>query len=308
MMVSEVGFGGLAIGGGRWSGVTDEDSLAALQRAFELGVTFFDTADLYGYGHSEELIGQAFSGKRSHVVIATKFGKDFRFGEPVRDNYSAAYIRIAVEDSLRRLNSDYIDLYQVHNPPQKLAKDDKVWDTLAALKAEGKIRAFGVSTKNAYDARAYLRAEESAGEPGRFGDTLQVAYNMLDQEAAVKDVFVDAHRQDWGMIGRVPLASGVLSGKYGVDHVFEPGDFRGDWSPETKAEKVRRVDALRFLENDARTLGQAAIAFCLSEPAMSTVISGAKSAVQVEGNVAAGEHAPLSADEMRRVRELYTAG
>ena len=304
LMVSEVGFGGLPIGGLRWGDVRDEESLAALQRAFELGVNFFDTADLYGRGHSEELLGQALGEVRHHVLIATKAGFDFHHGEPVRNNFEPANIRTALEHSLARLRTDYIDVYQLHNPPQKLAKDERVWETLREMQAAGKIRYFGVSCRTANDARAFMRAAEANANPRGFGDTLQVAYNLLDQEAAAKDVFVEAHRHDWGVIGRVPLASGALSGKYGASHKFPANDFRVDWSGERLAEMSRRVEALRFLETPERTLAQAAIAFCLSQPAVSTVISGAKTAAQVEENAAASAHAPLSDDELRRTQTV----
>jgi aryl-alcohol dehydrogenase-like predicted oxidoreductase len=301
LMVSEIGFGGLPIGGIRWGDVRDEESLEALQRAFDLGVNFFDTADVYGRGHSEELIAQALGGVRPQVVIATKGGIDFYRGEPGRSNFDSAYLRTAVEKSLARLRTDYIDVYQLHNPPQKLAKDDSVWEMLRELQAAGAIRYFGVSARTANDARAYLRAAEPDGDQRRFGDTLQVAYNLLDQEAAAKDVFVEAHRQDWGVISRVPLASGMLTGKYGAGHRFADTDFRADWSRERLAETAARVEAYRFLEREGRTLAQAAIAFCLSQPAISTVITGAKTAAQMEENAAASEMAPLTDEELRAV-------
>ena len=307
LMVSEVGFGALAIGGLRWSGVDDERSLAALRRAFDLGVNFFDTADVYGRGHSEELIGRAFAGRRASVIIATKVGFDFYRGEPVRSNFRPEYIRTALEKSLSRLGSDYVDIYQLHNPPQKLAKEAGVWETLADLKARGMVRFYGVSARTANDALAYLRSAEEDGEGSRrFGDTLQVAYNLLDQEAATKGAFVQAFRQDWGVIARVPLASGMLGGKYGAGHEFPPDDFRSDWSRERVAETARRVQTLRFLVREPiATLPQAALAFVLSQEAVSTVIAGAKTPEQVEENAAASDLAPLPDEDLRRAQVLY---
>lgn len=306
LMVSEVGFGGLPIGGLRWGDVRDEESLAALGRAYELGTNFFDTADVYGRGHSEELIGQALGDVRHHVLIATKAGIDFYHGEPTRNNFEPAYIRQAVERSLERLRTDYIDMFQLHNPPQKLAKEPGIWDELRMLQSEGKVRYFGVSCRTANDARAYMRAAEAQDDPRAFGDTLQVAYNLLDQEAAAKDVFVEAHRHDWGIISRVPLASGPLSGRYGANHKFPPNDFRADWSAERLADMETRVDALRFLERPGQSLAQAAIAFCLSQPAVSTVITGAKTPPQVEENAAASDMAPLADEELARIGLLST--
>ena len=302
MMVSEIGFGAFPIGGGMWGPVADSESLAALQRAFDLGVNFFDTADVYGHGRSEELIGRAFFGKRANVIIASKVGFDFRAGEPARPNFDPAYIRSALEASLARLGTDYIDLYQLHNPPQKLAREESVWETLRDLKAEGKMRFYGVSARTANDALAYMKAAQGDGAPSRrFGDTMQVAYNLLDQEAALKGVFVEAYRQDLGVISRVPLASGMLGGRYGAGHGFAAGDFRGDWSADRLSEMVRRVDALRFLATPERSLAQAALAFALSQQAVSTVIAGAKTAAQGEENAAASELGPLSEDELRQV-------
>jgi aryl-alcohol dehydrogenase-like predicted oxidoreductase len=310
LMVSEVGFGGWPIGGQMWGSVEDEESLAALQRAFDLGVNFFDTADIYGHGHSEELIGQVFSSVRPNVLIATKCGLDFYRGEPAKTNFTPEYIRTALEKSLARLRTDYVDVYQLHNPPQKLAKDDAVWETLDTLKSEGKVRFFGVSARTANDARAYLRAADGEDAPSRrFGDTLQVAYNLLDQEAAAKDVFVGAHRHDWGVISRVPLASGVLSGKYDATHYWPPTDFRAAWSRERLAETVRRVEALRFLvKPPLETMAQAAVAFALSQEAVSTVITGAKTAEQVEDNIRASQCAPLAADDLRAAQGLWERG
>ncbi len=317
MMVSEIGFGALPIGGRMWGPVDDEQSLAALQRAFDLGVNFFDTADVYGHGRSEELIGRAFgqtaarrgAGRRANVIIATKVGFDFYRGEPARSNFDPAYIRSALEQSLARLGADYVDLYQLHNPPQKLVRDEAIWETLRDLKTEGKLRFFGVSARTANDALAFLKAADTGDEPSRrFGDTLQVAYNLLDQETAAKGVFVEAYRQGWGVISRVPLASGMLSGRYAADHRFPRDDFRAAWPPERLAETVRRVESLRFLARPERSMAQAALAFTLSQEAVSTVIAGAKTAAQVEENVAASELAPLGEEELRRAQEMWENG
>jgi aryl-alcohol dehydrogenase-like predicted oxidoreductase len=235
------------------------------------------------------------------VIIATKAGMDFYRGEPARSNFTAAYLRTALDKSLARLRTDYVDVWQMHNPPQKLAKDDAVWETFRELQAAGKVRYFGVSARTANDARAYLRAAGAGDDSRRFGDTLQVAYNLLDQEAAAKDVFVEAHRQDWGVISRVPLASGMLSGRYDASHRFADTDFRADWSRERLSETAARVESFRLLERQGRTLAQAAIAFCLSQPAVSTVITGAKTPAQVEENAAASDMAPLADEELRAV-------
>jgi aryl-alcohol dehydrogenase-like predicted oxidoreductase len=310
MMVSEIGFGGWPIGGLRWGSVEDEDSLAALQRAFDLGINFYDTADVYGHGRSEELIGQAFASRRPNVVIATKVGVDYYTREPAGHNFSPEYIRIALERSLERLRTDYVDILQLHNPPQKLAKDDGVWGMLAELKREGKARFFGVSARTVNDALAYLKTAHAGEEHSRrFGDTLQVPFNLLDQEAAAKGVFVEAYRQDWGIISRLPLASGMLTGKYAGDHYFTPDDFRSMWSPGRIRETARRVETLRFLvKPPVGSMTQAALAFVLSQEAVSTVITGAKTDAQVEENARAPELAPLPEEDLRRAQELWEGG
>lgn len=307
MMVSEVGIGTSPIGGMIWGKVDEGEAVEALRRAFDLGVNFFDTADVYGHGHSEELIARAFEDVRPNIVIATKGGLDFRRPGHARPNFEPHYLRDALDASLERLRTDYVDLYLLHNPPQKLAKDDRVWDLLSELKSAGTVRFFGISARTANDARFYLKtAHDDGGEHSRrYGDVVQIAYNMLDQEAATKGVFVEAARQDWGVVSRVPMASGMLSGKYAADHYFPPDDFRGDWSRERLEETVRRVEALRFLAHDDRSLAQTAIAFALSQEAVSTVITGVKNAAQVEEDAAASEHAPLDDYDLRAAQDLY---
>lgn len=308
MMVSEVGFGTSPIGGMIWGSVNEDESIVALRRAYELGINFFDTADVYGHGRSEELLAEAFASVRPNIVITTKGGLDFRMRSGhARPNFDPGYLRDALDASLARLQTDYVDVYLLHNPQQKVAKDDRVWALLDDLKRAGKVRFYGVSARTASDARYYLQTAHSENDEHsrRYGDVIQVAYNMLDQEAALKDVFVGAARQDWGVVSRVPLASGMLSGKYEAGHYFPSNDFRGDWSPARYAESVRRVEALRFLAGDNRSLAQTAIAFALSQEAVSTVIAGAKNPAQVEENAAATEFAPLPDEDLRAAQELY---
>lgn len=231
---------------------------------------------------------------------------DLYGGEPARPNFDPDYIRTALERSLQRLRTDYVDLYQLHNPPQKLAVEDAVWETLADLRRQGKVRFYGISARTVNDALRYLKAD--AREPGRFGDTVQVAYNMLDQQAATKGVFVLARRRDIGVIACVPLASGMLTGKYGSGHRFPPEDFRSDWPPARLRETARRVEALRFLVGPQRTHVQTALAFVLSQEAVSTVIAGARNALQVEENVGASDMAPLPDEDLRAAQELYERG
>src|SRR5437660_6580356 len=178
LKVSEVGFGGWEIGGndyGNSYGPTDDkQSLAAIGRALELGCNFFDTADVYGHGHSEELLGQALAERRSEVIIATKVGGDFYHGTP-RMNFTSDYLQFALGKSCERLGSSYIDLYQLHNPPIQLVKDGRVFKTLEKLKAAGKIRHYGISIHDPQEGLLAMRDRELGA--------IQVAFNLVRQEA-----------------------------------------------------------------------------------------------------------------------------
>ena len=295
--VSEIGFGGWAIGGNAYGdsyGYTEDDaSLAAIQRALALGCTFFDTADAYGYGHSEELLGRALR-QRSDVVVATKVGSNF-YGEHPVDDFSGSYIRSALEKSRQRLQRDVIDVYQLHNPPKDLLADPRTYEILQQLKAEGRIRAYGVSVFHYDEALAAIEA----GQP----DVIQLPYNLLN--TAAEELFPVAQREGVGIIAREPLASGFLSGKYSVDAKFGPGDFRADLPRQYVQAMVSSAEAFRFLEaGGARTLVQAALRFVLEQEAVSTVITGIKTVAQAEEDLGASDVPPLTPAERRRVREL----
>ena len=295
--VSEIGFGGWAIGvnayGDSYGYTEDDASLAAIQRALALGCTFFDTADAYGYGHSEELFGRALRG-RSDVVVATKVGSNF-YGEHPVDDFSGSYIRSALEKSRQRLQRDVIDVYQLHNPPKDLLADPRTYEILQQLKAEGRIRAYGVSVFHYDEALAAIEA----GQP----DVIQLPYNLLN--TAAEELFPVAQREGVGIIAREPLASGFLSGKYSVDAKFGPGDFRADLPRQYVQAMVSSAEAFRFLEaGGARTLVQAALRFVLEQEAVSTVITGIKTVAQAEEDLGASDVPPLTPEERRRVREL----
>src|SRR3990170_1529119 len=182
--VSEVGFGIWTVATNWWGEHTDEEAIAMMRRAFDLGLTFFDAADTYGNGHGEELLGQAFAGRRQEIVIATKFGYDFYSHAGPRDgqrelpqDFSPAFVRRALEGSLRRLNTDYIDLYQLHNPRLTALESDELFALLDALKAEGKIRAYGAALGPAIgwlDEGTYAMRRRKIG-------SVQMIYNLLEQ-------------------------------------------------------------------------------------------------------------------------------
>ena len=289
IQVSEVGFGAWAIGGnkhGHSYGPTDNaESLRAIVRALDMGCTFFDTADIYGHGLSEKLLGQALQNRRSECVIATKVGNDFYHG-PVRKNFDPDYIRSALDQSLTRLRTDYIDVYQLHNPPLMMLQRGEHYAVLDELKQAGKIRYYGVSVHDAYEGTMAIHT----GKP----DVIQVVYNILRPDAR-EELFSLAQEEEIGLIIREPLASGMLTGKYAADTTFPEGDIRATWPQEYLLMQVQVAEKLRFLVAEGeRTLAQAALRFILDEPAVSVVIPGIKTTAQAEENLASSDLPPLS--------------
>ncbi len=290
--VSEIGFGAWAIGGNKhgnsYGPTEDKASLDALAKALEMGCNFFDTADVYGYGHSEELLGQALRHKRDEVFLATKVGGDFYSGY-TRMNFSAQYIRFALEKSLERLQTQWVDLYQLHNPSLEMIEDGRVFAVMEELKREGKIRAIGVSVFDPEEGIAAIR-------DGRC-DSIQVVFHLLRREAQ-RELFPLAAQTGTAIIAREPLMNGFLTGKFLQSPRFYPGDIREGW-PQDYIEAMRRkVDALRFLAGGERTMAQAAIRFALSDKAVSTVIPGCKTADQSAENFAAAQCKDLTQAEM----------
>jgi aryl-alcohol dehydrogenase-like predicted oxidoreductase len=292
LMTSEVGIGAWAIGGG-WGPVDDEISVAAIQKAMDAGVSFVDTADVYGDGHSEEVIGRALEGNARHrAVIATKAG----LKSPSGNDFSPHHIAAAADASLQRLNTDYIDILQLHNPTQAALEDPELWETLRSLKHEGKIRAYGASVQSPRDA---VKAIEN-GEV----DTVQVVFNVIDQEARV--LFETARSRNVGIIARVPLASGFLTGKYSQDHKFHRTDWRARLGEPRRRLMVRRAQALDLVtEALGSTRAQAALAFVLSYPDVGVTIPGVKTPEQAQENAAATDHAPLAQPLLRHLEQAY---
>lgn len=305
LMVGELGFGAWAIGGGfqvngqgMGYGTTDDQvSLAALARAFELGVNFVDTADTYGAGHSETLIGRALKLAPRRVHVATKAGNVLRDSEPPRKDFSAKHLRQACDRSLSRLGVTCIDLYQLHNPPREVLADPQVWDTLRELKDRGKIAHYGVSISAPEEGLLALEKGEV--------EAIQVCYHLLNSLAA-QELFPLAEKKGVGIIVREPLANGILSGKYRPGHLFSETDHRRQtFSAEKLAAALQRVEALRFLSLDTqRTLAQAALQFTLAHEAVSVVIPGIRTPQQAEENVAAASSTVpgLSAEELARIQ------
>ncbi len=294
--VSEIGFGAWAIGGTGYGPTSDAESLRALETALDRGVNFFDTADVYGNGRSESLVAKFLKGKsRRGIFIATKAGWDFYHGGN-RKNFDPGYLRFACEKSLARLDSETIDLYQLHNPSAELIRRGEILDALEGLKKEGKIRAIGISVHTPEEALAAL-------EDGR-ADTLQLVYSLLDQEMG-DEVFGAAKARGIGLIIREPLAYGFLSGKYKAGHVFHKDDHRRRFSAETVETNLRKIDEIkRVLSHHPHPLAQVALEYILRREEVSTVIPGAKTVEQVLINTEASAAPKLREEEARQLADL----
>jgi aryl-alcohol dehydrogenase-like predicted oxidoreductase len=303
--VSEVGFGAWAIGGTAslgqfqigWGKVDDSESIRAIEAAFELGIDFFDTADVYGAGHSEELLAKVFSTRRDQVVIASKGGNlTDKHGQWQKD-FSGEFLSQRVEDSLRRLKSDYIDLYQLHTPStgEQLEQALANAETLDRLVEQGKIRAYGISIGPLEHG---LRQIEAG-----YGSTIQVVYNILQREPE-KELLPKAKEAKIGIIPRVPLAYGFLTGKFTKDSTFGPDDHRShSVPPEKLRDWVEKTDRLKPIAAEVGiSMPQLALQYILAHEAVSVVIPGAKSEQQVKQNAAAGMAEPLSDDIIENIR------
>ena len=286
--VSEIGFGGWAIGGAMdvagfpvgWANTTDDESLDAIRRAVELGVNFFDSADIYGHGRSESLLGMVLSRRRKEMVIATKVGNVKTATGEHRKDFSKKHIFHAIDGSLRRLRTDYVDLYQVHNPTIADLEREEIQDAMEMLQSLGKIRFWGVSISLPQDGVEIIQR--------RWGYCLQVLFNVLNQ-APAEQLFPLAQERGYGIIARFPLASGLLTGKFRTNMTFAKTDVRQNFLTARRLEEaIEKVDEVRSIVGGAaKSLGQAALSFALAHPAVSTVIPGARTQRQVEQNVSA---------------------
>jgi aryl-alcohol dehydrogenase-like predicted oxidoreductase len=307
LSVSTVGFGVWTVST-TWWGITDEEfGKSLLRRAYDLGVTFFDTADTYGDGRGETILAEALGDVRDKIVIATKFGYDFygdneRRGQRERpQDFSPKFVRFACEQSLARLGTDTIDLWQIHNPRMPVVQNDELFATLEDLKREGKVRHYAAALGPANG----WEAEGLAISRNRDIATLQVIYNMFEQDPG-RRLIEACERDGVGAIIRVPHSSGLLEGKYTLDTTFAPGDHRAHRPREWLIEGLQKLDKVKFLaEETGRTIGQAAIQYCLESPNVVSVLPNVYDADQIEEFVAGADVPPLTADEFARVAEMY---
>jgi len=309
LQVSEVGLGAMPFGGMvtqadgtsfGWTGTEDQECIALVHRCEELGVNLIDTAEAYGNGHGETVIGQALQGRRDRWIVATKVNPN-PGSDATTPNEDAVRKRItkACEQSLQRLQTDYIDLYQLHRVPHVWAMP-VVMATLAELQQTGKIRWYGISTND----------REAINQLRTLGPlhVLQIGYNLLERDAdALLNWALDEHI---GTLIRVPLAKGMLTGKYsGASALSMPeGDHRHERfnRPETR-EGLSNLTELGFLQTPKRSMVQSALRFVLDHPGVSCVISGAKTRQQAEENARASDVSSLTQDELARALPLADA-
>jgi aryl-alcohol dehydrogenase-like predicted oxidoreductase len=305
LRVSEVSFGAWAIGSG-WGKVDDSESLAALGRAVDLGVTFIDTADVYGDGRSERLIGRLLKQRSEQIHVATKAGR--RLDPHVAEGYTVENIRGFVERSLENLGVQTIDLLQLHCPPTAVYYQPELFEGLDAMVAEGKLRNYGVSVEKVEEA---LKAIEYPGVK-----TVQIIFNMFRQRPS-ELFFREAKTRNVGVIVRVPLASGLLTGKMSRNTRFEEDDHRNynrSGASFDRGETFAGVDYERGLQAVAElqkivpegfSMAQFALKWILSFDAVSCTIPGAKRPAQVEDNCAASDLPALTPQAAQKVKTIY---
>jgi aryl-alcohol dehydrogenase-like predicted oxidoreductase len=292
MYVSEIGLGAWQLANPDW-GIDDRDeALRIVRKSLEAGCNFFDTAPGYGYGRSEELLGQALQGVRKDIIICTKFS---HYSADGKRDFDAENVRPVLEGSLRRLQTDYVDMLLLHNPPREMMNGNnapELYAELEKLKAEGKVREYGISL----DWREEVEmAVETTGSKA-----LEVFFNAFYQEPL--PAFKLAQEKGVGLIVKVPLDSGWLSGRYRRNSRFD--DVRNRWSPEVIARRGALVEKFAELVPPGMPMAHAAIQYCLAQPEVSTVIPGAKTVEQALDNFAAADQ-QLPEESVQAIYKLW---
>jgi aryl-alcohol dehydrogenase-like predicted oxidoreductase len=312
LTVSEVGFGLWTVSTGWWGSFSEADAIALMQKALDCGVTLFDAADTYGNGLSEELIAKAFPNKRDQIVIATKVGYDFvhhgderRGQREIPQDFSPEAIRRATDAALTRLNTDRIDLLQLHNIRMEQVDDDRVWETLEQLKKVGKIRYYGIALGPAI---GWLY-EGVRSVQQRNLTSVQHIYNILEQYPGkeIQESAVEASKDTMFLI-RVTHSSGMLEGHYTADTQFPPNDHRNHRPRSWLLNGVKKVEQLRFLEGPGRTLGQAALQWLLRDPRIASTLPNIYDEKQLIEFASAPDTPALTDEEMDRIQSLYAVG
>lgn len=305
--VSEVGFGVWTVGTSWWGKIEEPQGINLLRQAFDLGVNFFDTGDTYGEGYGEEILAKALKTERHDIVIGTKFGYDFythivREGHQERpQKWTPGFVRYACEQSLRRLDTDYIDLYQLHNPKMDAIEDDELYGTLDELVKEGKILHYGF----AIGPDIGWEEEGAAAIQYREAQAMQIIYSILEQDPA-RAWFPLAQERQTGLITRVPHASGMLDGTYTKDTVFDASDHRSHRRQEWLNASLAKIAHLDFLtENLDATIGQIAIKFALSGGMVAAALPNITNLPQLREFAGASETEDIPQEFLDRLSELY---
>ncbi len=304
--VSEVGLGCWQLGGDQWGDISDDDALSTLRAAVDAGTTFLDTADVYGAGRSEELVGRFLKEKPRNLFVATKLG---RFPTPgLPGNCTPENMRQHTENSLRRLGVESLDLTQLHCVPQPILERGEVFEVLRQLKQEGKIQRWGASVESTAEAKLCL------AQPGCA--SLQIIFNIYRQ-TPITAIFDEAKQKGVAIIVRLPLASGMLAGKYTLQTTFAANDHRsfnrngekfnvGETFASLGFENGLAItEKLRPLVPADYTMAQFALKWCLGFDAVSTIIPGARNADQAHANAAVSDLPDLSADLHAKLRDFY---
>ncbi|GMU40701.1 MAG: oxidoreductase [Chloroflexota bacterium] len=307
--VSEVGFGVWTVTAGWWGHYSDEEAVTLLRQAYDRGITFFDTADTYGNGRGETIMALAFPGRdRDEITIGAKFGYDWQTRDP-RDaghreaphRFDLAFLERSLDASLRRMGTDRIDFYQVHNPRMAHLLQDDVWTFVERAKAAGKVRSVGVALGPAIGwLEEGLYALEHLPVEG-----VQMIYNALELDPG-RELIAAAEQYGKSLVVRVPHSSGMLEGRYTADTVFPPNDHRRHRPKSWLTEGLHKVEQLRFIEQEnGCTLGQAALRFVLHSPAVVSALPNIYDRAQLAEFAAASEVAPITDAQAATIERLY---
>ncbi|MDE3058529.1 MAG: aldo/keto reductase [Bacteroidota bacterium] len=309
--ISEIGFGAWGIGGEMWQGSNDKDALAALNKAVDLGVSFIDTALAYGDGHSEQLVGKLLRSRNERIYVATKIPPKnrrwpARAGVPFHETFPHNYIVECTERSLKNLKVDCLDLQQFHVWSDEWVGASEIWNAVEKLKREGKVAHFGISINDHQPASAL-----KAAATGMI-DSFQVIYNIFDQSPE-DELFPYCQKHNIGVIVRVPFDEGGLTGRVTPETKFPDKDWRNNYfTGDRKQQVAERVEKLKpLLGAEAKTLPELALRFCLSHPAVSTIIPGMRTEAHAETNAAVSDGEKLSQQTLaelhkhRWVRNFY---
>ena len=309
LKVSEIGFGAWAIALDWWGGkkIDDQDAIKMLKRAYDLGINFYETADIYGNGKSEKLISQAFKGmNREELVYSTKWGYDIYSSKQVGHNeipqkHDTDFLQYALQKSMDRLQADYIDVYSLHNPKMSAIQNDSIFQSLDSLISDGKIRSYGVALGPAIG----WMEEGLLATRTRNITCLQTVYNILEQDPG-RAFFDAACQNDVGIIVRVPDASGILTGKVKADTTFDKNDHRGNRKREWILEALQKVEKMRNIaESKGLNITELAFKFILSQREISVVLPTILDITEVEtiANMSDGNY--LDEKVMVQISELY---